>query len=412
MATTYDVIVIGGGAAGLMAAGRAAECGRHVLLLEKNSELGKKLSITGGGRCNIYNAEEDVHRLLAHYGSAEKFLYSAFSQFGVNETQTFFTSRGLEIKVEARKRAFPVSEKASDVVRLMTDYVRRGQVEIRTGATVQAITVGEGRVIGVDIDGEMLTAESYILATGGKSHPETGSTGDGFRWLHDAGHTVAVPTPALVPIAVRDRWIHKLSGTSFDDVKVSFFVDGEKRFTLAGRILCTHFGLSGPLIMNASKKIASLLPEGEVTGGIDLFPKRDVGAVDRYLTEIFDEHKNKSLVNVLKFVAPAGTARVILELLSDIDPETKVHSVTKPQRKALAEVLKRLPFEVTGLMGLDRAIVVDGGLGVEEVDGRTMRSRLYSNLFVTGDVLHIPRPSGGYSLQLCWTTGWVAGSNA
>jgi predicted Rossmann fold flavoprotein len=408
----YDVIVIGGGAAGMIAAGRAAERGRRVLLLEKNGVLGKKLSITGGGRCNITNHQEDLHALLQQYGSAQKFLYSSFAQFGVRETFSFFTERGLPLVTQAKQRVFPQSEKASDVVRCLETYLHQGAVTVQLHAQVEGFEVTDGKLLGVRVNGEVQTAESYILATGGASHPETGSTGDGFRWLADINHTIAQPTPAVVPIATSDSWTHQLSGTSFDDCKITFFVDGVKNFQLKGRILCTHFGLSGPLILNAATKIAQLFPEGEVTAAIDVLPTMDVGAADRHITSIFDHNKNRDLGNVMKIIAPTGTARTILSLLPELNPETKVHSVTKVQRKALATVLKSLPVHVTGLMGMDRAVIVDGGVVLEEIDGKTFRSKKYPELFIIGDVLHINRPSGGYSLQLCWTSGYVAGSAA
>lgn len=412
MESLYDVLVIGGGAAGMMAAGRAAARGRRVLVLEKNGVLGKKLSITGGGRCNITNHQEDLPTLLSNYGEAQKFLYSSFSQFGVKETFAFFSERGLPLVTQAKNRVFPQSEHAPDVVRVLSEYLRSGQVTVQLHADVEGFVLEEKKIVGVRVNGDVLSAGSYILATGGASHPETGSTGDAFDWLKEIGHTVAQPTPAVVPIATSDSWIHQLAGTSFDDIKLNVMVDGVKQFQLKGRVLCTHFGLSGPLILNSATRIAQLFPEGEVTAGIDAYPTMDVGAVDRHITKIFDQNKNRDLGNVMKIIAPTGTSRSILSLLPELNPEGKVHSVTKVQRKALAALLKSLPVHITGLMGLDRAVIVDGGVVLDEIDGRTYRSRKHDNLFVIGDVLHINRPSGGYSLQLCWTSGWVAGMNA
>lgn len=412
MAEHYDVIVVGGGAAGMMAAGRAGERGLRVLLLEKNKQLGKKLSITGGGRCNITNAEENEQLLLAHYGAAEKFLYSSFVQFGTDDTFSFFAGLGLPLVVQAGKRAFPKTEKAMDVVTALITYLKKGNVEVRTNVAVQGFMVEGGTITGVQLKGEVLTADSYILATGGKSRPETGSTGDGFTWLQKLGHTVQNPTPMIVPLAVQDSWVHALAGTSLDESKITFFVAGEKNMVLRGRILCTHFGLSGPLIMNAAGAIADLLHAGPVTAAIDVFPTTDLGALDKKVTETFDANKNKVVKNVMKVIAPAGTAHAILTLVPEIDVEKKVHSVSKAERKKIVHLLKALPLTITGLMGYERAVVADGGLVLKEIDSRTMRSRKYENLFVTGDLLHISRPSGGYSLQLCWTSGWVAGSNA
>lgn len=408
--TTYDVIVIGGGAAGLMAAGRAAENGRRVLLIEKNKNLGEKLKITGGGRCNITNAEENTHLLLANYGTAGKALHSCFAQFGVTDTFDFFSKHDLPLVVQARKRAFPSTEKASDVLQVFENYLKVGGVKIITGEAVKKIIASDERIDGIATDKNSYVASSYILATGGKSHPETGSTGDGFKWLETLQHTVKAPSPTIVPIAVADRWVKQLSGKTLPRIKITFFTDAKKSLPLNGDILLTHFGLSGPLILNAAAKIADLLYQGVVTAKIDLFPKLDLGSLDKHLTKIFDANKNKELKNVAKFFLPNGTSKVILGLLK-IDPELKVHSVTKSQRKQIVNLLKALPIEVTGLMGDDRAVITDGGVTINEIDLKTMRSKLYPNLFIVGDLLHISRPSGGYSLQLCWTTGFIAGSN-
>ncbi|MHB1163515.1 MAG: BaiN/RdsA family NAD(P)/FAD-dependent oxidoreductase [Minisyncoccota bacterium] len=408
----YDVIVIGGGASGMMAAGRAAERGARVLLLEKNAKLGEKLSISGGGRCNITNAEENERLLLSHYGAADKFLHSPFSQFGVNETFSFFESRGLPLKVEAQKRAFPASERASDVVAVLAQYLAQGKVDVRSGVAVEQIIAENGRIEKVQTSAGSFSAKSYVLATGGVSHPETGSTGDGFSWLKALGHSVAAPTPTLVPLRVKEGWVKQLSGISLSRMKITFFSHGIKKFSKSGPLLFTHFGISGPTVLNSSGKVADLLQEGSVRAYVDVFPELDQGALDQKITEIFDANKNKQLKNVMKDFMPAGTSETLLSLLKDIDPETKVHSVTKEARRELSAFLKRVPMIINGLMGLDRAVVADGGLLLTEVDTRTMRSLRCENLFVTGDLLHITRPSGGYSLQLCWTTGFVAGSHA
>ena len=408
----YDVIVIGGGASGMMAAGRAAERGRHVLLLEKNAELGAKLKITGGGRCNIANAEEDELLLLAHYGEARSFLHSPFSQFGLKETFLFFESRGLPLVVQARKRAFPKTEKAIDVFRVLDKYLRQGKVEVRTKANVERIEEQVGRIGAVIVNGKKLVASSFILATGGKSRPETGSTGDGFAWLIELRHKVKEPTPTVVPLAVSEEWVKKLAGISLSAIRIIFFMEGERKISLKGDVLCTHFGLSGPLILNAAGDVADLLHAGAVTAQIDAYPQYDIGSLDKRITLVLDAHKNKVLKNVWNEIAPIGTGHALLPLLEGIDPNIKVCNITKEQRRQIVDLLKALPVTITGFMGYDRAVVADGGLSLEEVDTRTMRSKRYANLYITGDLLHISRPSGGYSLQLCWTTGYVAGSNA
>lgn len=410
MKENFDVLVIGGGAAGMMAAGRAAERGKRVLLLERNKRLGEKLRITGGGRCNITNTEPSERKLLAHYGDAEPLLYSLFSEFGVNSTRTFFEARGLSLKVEANHRAFPESEKALDVVRVLERYLEEGKVVLRTGTTVERIETSAGRISSVLAGGKEYQATSYILATGGLSHPETGSTGDGFTWLRSLKHRVEKPTPTIVPLRIRESWVKRLSGKKMTDAKITFFVPGGKKFSKTGTLLFTHFGLSGPTILNAAGQVADLMQEGQVEARIDVYPGMDLGILDRHITSVFDQTKNKLLRNVFKELVPPGMGDILISLIPGIDSEKKVHSVTKEERRLIASLLKALPLTVDGLMGFERAVVADGGLLMSEIDVRTLRSRKYDNLYIVGDLLHITRPSGGYSLQLCWTTGYVAGN--
>lgn len=404
----YDVIVIGGGAAGMMAAGRAGQNGRKVLLLEKNKNLGEKLKITGGGRCNITNAESNQQLLLANYGQAKKFLHSCFSQFGVADTFEFFTSRGLPLIVQAGKRAFPKTEKAIDVFRVLEKYLKQGGVEVISNIKVDKIIVKDSKIEKIIAGKKEFTAKKYILATGGQSHPETGSTGDGFTWLKNLGHTVRQPSPTVVPLAVSTAWVKELAGKTFPNIKITFFVNGKKSLAVKGDVLLTHFGLSGPLILNSAVKVADMLHDGAVSAKIDLFPNLDLGGLDKYITKVFDDNKNKVLKNVFKLITPQGAAGVILNLLS-IDPELKINSVTKVQRKQMVDLLKALPIEITELMGYDRAVITDGGVALSEINTKTMQSKKITNLYIVGDLLHINRPSGGYSLQLCWTTGFVAG---
>jgi predicted Rossmann fold flavoprotein len=413
----YDVVVVGGGSAGLMAAGRAAELGKRVLLLEKNRRVGEKLRISGGGRCNITNAEEDERMLMRAYGRAEQFLYSTFAQFGNKNTFTFFEQKNLPLVVQARKRAFPKSEKAPDVVKTLEAYVRKGGVEVKTGAEVTAVLSENKKITGVACGKQAYSAKEYIFATGSLSHPETGSTGDGFKWLKDLGHTVVQPTPTIVPIKVADEWIHTLAGTSLSFMKITFFVDADgkprKAFSKTGKILFTHFGLSGPLILNSSSQVADLLYAGVVTARIDAYPHTDLGALEKNILAVFDAHKNKALKNVLKEAVPNGMIKGVLMLLEGkMNTSIKVHSVSRLERKMIAQLLKALPLTIEGLMGFDRAVIADGGVPLDEVDMRTMRSKVVPNLLIIGDLLHVNRPSGGYSLQLCWSTGYVAGSHA
>ena len=410
----YDLIVIGGGASGMMAAGRAAELGRKVLLLEKNRTMGEKLKISGGKRCNITNAEDDVHSMLKMYGKAEQFLYSLFAQFGVKETFSFFESRGLPLVVQARKRAFPHTEKAADVFRVLDAYMKKGGVVVRTNTPVTRVEKNkDGTIAAVYSGTERFSAPAYIFATGSVSHPETGSTGDGFAWLAQLGHTVHKPTPTIVPLATKEEWSKKLAGTSLSFMKITFYTEGKKSFSLTGKVLFTHFGLSGPLILNSASKVADLLYSGQVTATIDAYPHTDLGALEKKVIAAFDSNKNKTLKNVIKEFVPEGTHTGIALLLADyVDITKQVNLVSREERKRTVRLLKELPLTITGLMGFDRAVVADGGVPLSEVDMRTMRSKKVSNLYVTGDLLHITRPSGGYSLQLCWSTGFVAGSHA
>ena len=419
MTEHFDVIVIGGGASGLMAAGRAAENGAKVLLLEKNKKMGEKLKITGGGRCNITNAEYDTHELLRHYGPAGKFLFSAFAKFGVKETFSFFEGRGLPLVIEARKRAFPSTHKAMDVYNVLEKYVKGGNTTIKLNSPVTKVNFERGHIISISCSSQEYFASNFIFATGGATHRETGSTGDGFGWLKKIGHTVVDPTPSIVPLSVADAWVKKLSGITLEEMKITFFTDGVKSFSKNGRLLFTHFGLSGPLILNSASKVSDLLRSGTVTAIIDPFPSEDLGALEKRIIGVFDQNKNKMLKNVLGEIVSAGIYKGILSLIADdpdtkekIDVEKKVHSITINERKTLVHLVKSLPVTITSLMGEDRAVVSDGGVSLEEIDMRTMKSKVVDNLYVTGDLLHINRPSGGYSLQLCWTTGYIAGSEA
>ncbi len=408
----YDLIVIGGGASGLMAAGRAAELGARVLLLEKNKRLGEKLRISGGGRCNITNAEPDPRTLLKSYGKAEQFLYSLFAQFGVKDTFNFFESRGLPLVTQGRQRVFPTSEKAEDVVNVLNGYVRHGNITVHTDAAVTKVHHGPAGVEGVSVGETRYQANSYIFATGSVSHPETGSTGDGFAWLRALGHTVRTPTPTIVPLKTKDKWPALLPGTTLSNMKITFFVDGKKAFSKTGKILFTHFGISGPLILNCAGEVADLLHEGVVTAHIDACPEQDLGPLEKHLVAVFDANKNKLLKNVLKDAIEPGAAKAALVLLGSELINKKVHSITKEERKTLTHLIKALPLTIEGLMGFDRAVVADGGVPLSEVDMRTMKSKKIANVYLTGDLLDINRPSGGYSLQLCWSSGFVAGTAA
>lgn len=409
----WDVAVIGGGPAGLMAAGRAAECGAEVLLMEKNETLGKKLLITGGGRCNLTNNETDVRKFLEKFKDRRKFLFSAFAQWSVEETLDFFHSRKLETKVEEGGRVFPISDKAASVFKVLTDYVREGRVTVALGNPVREIIGSGGKIGSLRLEnGAIVYARAFVLATGGKSRPETGSTGDGFGWLEKLGHVITPPDPSLVPLAIKDGWVKKLPGVVLPDIKLTAFQNGVKQISRKGRVLFTHVGISGPTVLNMSKDVGELMKYGTVTLSIDLFPELGYGDLNAKLQAIFKENSNKKFRNILGSFIPVAALQPIVVERSGINPNTFCHSITREERLGLIKLLKEVSMQVDKLLGAEKAIVTSGGVSPAEIDFKTMRSRLFPNLYIVGDLLDIDRPSGGYSLQLCWTTGYVAGTAA
>ncbi|MBP9836479.1 MAG: NAD(P)/FAD-dependent oxidoreductase [Candidatus Pacebacteria bacterium] len=406
----YDVIVIGGGPAGMIAAGQAASRGAKVLLVEKNPDVGKKLLITGGGRCNVTNAEEDTRKLLANYKDSGKFLFSAFAQHSVSDSLKFFHEHGMDTKVEDNGRVFPTTDSAKTVQELLKKFLMAGKVKITNQTEVKEILHKNTKVVGLKLaDNTIQEARSYILATGGKSRPETGSTGDGFVWLKDLGHTITEPDVSLVPITIKENWISQLAGITLDSVKITVSQDSKKQLSRMGKILFTHVGVSGPTILNMSKNIRELLDYGQVKLMIDLFPTLTEGELDKNLTKIF-QTSNKQFKNSLTPLLPSNLANTIASL-SSIPLETESNSITRDNRKRLVKLLKTLPLSVKGLLSTDKAIITSGGVALTEINFKTMQSRLFDNLYIVGDLLNIDRPSGGYSLQLCWTTGFVAGDS-
>ncbi len=409
----WDTVVIGGGPSGMMAAGTAAALGARVILIEKNATLGKKLLITGGGRCNVTNAEIDTKKLLAKFGKAGKFLFSAFAQWGVVDTLEFFHGHGMQTKIENELRVFPVSNKAQSVWDVLSGYMRDGKVSIVTGAPAESFITADNKIItGVQLaNGDIVQGKSFVLATGGKSHPETGSTGDGFGWLRSLGHTIIDTAPALVPLKLSDPWIKNLQGVSIPLVRFSVLQNDKRQAVHKGKLLFTHFGISGPTILNMSNEVRELLEYGTVTIVADLLPTLDHKRADTAIQNVFKAHSNKMFKNITTEFLPTAIIQVLGEL-AGIDNKTPCHSISRETRLRLVQFLKALPMHVSGVLGLEKAIITSGGVVLEEVDFKTMRSRKIPNLYLTGDILNIARPSGGYSLQLCWTTGTVAGKHA
>lgn len=409
----YDVAVIGGGPAGMMAAGRAAELGVDVILIEKNKSLGKKLLITGGGRCNLTNNESDARRFLAKFKNKQKFLFSPFSQFGVKESLDWFHTHNLETKVEAEGRVFPASNSAKSVLDTLVAYMSKYKVKIQTDTIIDGFEVEKNKITGIKIKNsqDIIKAKTFILATGGKSRPDTGSTGEAFSWLKNLGYKISESDAALVPIKTKETWVKNLAGISLADVKLKIFQNNKKQAEGIGKILFTHFGLSGPLILNMSQTISELLKHGSVELFLDLRTGLDEKVVDKELQDLFKTRLNKKLANSLIGAVPSALSPVLIEL-AGINPNKAVNGLERKKRLILVKLLKDLPLTVSGMMGLDKAITTSGGIDLTDLDLKSMSSKSHKNLFLIGDVLNIDRPSGGYSLQLCWTTGYVAGTHA
>lgn len=404
----WDVLVIGGGPAGMMCAGQASARGLRVLLLEKNPDVGQKLSITGGGRCNLTNATFNNRELLKKYAEAEPFLYSAFAQHSVSESLAFFQGLGLETKTEAENRVFPASDKAADVVVVLKNLIAKSGVAVRTGVAVKDILTQNKQIIGVDTTDGVIEARSIVIACGGLSHSYTGSTGDGYTWLKKLGHHLILPKPSLVPITLKNTWGGTLAGTTVNDTDISLYQEQQLLYRTTGKVLFTHDGLSGPGILNLSQKISEALAHGEVSLKLNLLPNISEEELNEHLKAATISHPNKKLKNLIETQLSEKLTSVVLAQ-GQVDGERTVNTLTRQERHRLIQTIRGFKVEVKGLLGQDKAIVTSGGVDLKEIDFRTMSSLFYPNLYIIGDMLNINRPSGGYSLQLCWTTGYVAG---
>jgi predicted Rossmann fold flavoprotein len=407
----FDVVVIGGGPAGMLAAGRAGELGAKVALLEKNDSLGRKLLITGKGRCNITQAEFNDQKFIKTLGKRGKFLFSSLSIFGPEKVIEFFAKRGLKTKIERGGRVFPVSDRARDVLRVLEKYLRENKVKVFYNAEVINLEKEREKISGVNIEDGKIIAQKYILCAGGKAYPATGSTGDGYVWLKQLGHTIVDPRPALAPLQIKEAWPKVAQGLSLKNVGVSLWQKGQKQTERFGEMLFTHFGVSGPIILDLSREAGELLEKGQVELRLDLKPALNLEKLDERLKRDSQVFSNKNFRNYLPELLPAKLINPIIEL-SQIAPDRKLNSLRKEERKALTKILKNLKLTVTQVLGFDQAIVTSGGVALKEVNSKTLRSRKISNLFFAGEILDLDGPTGGYNLQICWSTGYAAGTYA
>ena len=411
------VAVIGGGAAGMMAAAAAAECGHEVSIYEKNEKLGKKIYITGKGRCNLTN-ECDVEDLLRAVCVNRKFLYSAFYGFTSQDTILCFEEQGMKTKTERGNRVFPVSDHSSDVIKALSEKLKRCGVRVFLNSEVKEIILKEDsrvlsgagkRVCGVSLSsGETKEADAVIVATGGLSYQATGSTGDGYRFAREAGHQVTKLSPSLVPLETEGGLAQQMQGLSLRNVEVSV-CDGKKElYREFGEMMFTHFGVTGPLILTASSRIQEKLSCHPLQMYIDLKPALSVEQLDARILREFEAAKNKQFKNILGTLFPAKMIPVMIQCCQ-IPGEKVIHDITKEERKRLAELTKRFPLTLTGLRDYNEAVITRGGVSVKEIDPATMESRLVSGLYFAGEVLDLDAVTGGFNLQIAWSTGYAAG---
>ena len=406
-----NVIVVGGGAAGMMAAVFAARNGQNVQLLEKNEKLGKKLFITGKGRCNITNAA-DIEDLFTAVISNPKFLYSGFYSFTNQQVIDFFEELGVKTKIERGERVFPVSDHSSDVIAAFSRELKSLGVSVSLHTEVRELLCEQDKVCGVLLtNGKKMKADAVIVATGGISYPSTGSTGDGYRFAKETGHRVTELLPSLVPMEVRQWYAKELQGLSLRNIEICI-TDGKKKlYEEFGEMLFTHYGVTGPVILSASSVVGKTLRKKELTLHIDLKPALSEEQLDKRILREFDANHNKQYKNSIDSLFPAKLKPVMIEL-SEIEPEKKVNEITKEERQRLVHLIKDFTMTLTGLRGYNEAIITKGGISVKEIDPGTMESKKMKGLYFAGEVLDLDAVTGGYNLQIAWSTGYLAGINA
>lgn len=407
----YQVIVVGGGAAGMMAAGQAAKAGKQVLLLEKKEHLGKKIEISGKGRCNITNIA-NVSDFIHNYPGNGRFLHGILRDFDNVALREFLAHYGVETKVERGGRVFPVADKAEVVVEAFLAFLKESGVKILTGIAAEEILVENGRVSGVQGAGKKFLAPAVIICTGGASYPGTGSNGDGFRFARKLGHNVVTPRPALIPLQAAEPWVKELQGLSLRNVEASLWIGGKKKAAEFGEMLFTHFGVSGPIILTLSRQAGDALRAGEsVKLQINLKPALNYEQLDQRVQRDFQKYSNKEFKNALDDLLPRSLIPVMIRL-SGINPEIVVHQINREQRKRLLFLLQELPLSITGTLAIEAAIVTAGGVDVKEINPKTMASKRLEGLYWAGEVVDVDGITGGFNLQAAFAMGYRAGRAA
>ncbi len=406
----YNVIIIGAGPAGLLAAGRAAELGGNVLILEKMRAEGRKLLITGKGRCNITN-NATIPEFITHVFPNGKFLRNAFSQFFSQDIIDLLEKYGVDVTLERGGRYFPTSNKSADILQALLKWTKELNVEIRTGNRVEKLLVEDGAIKGVRAYGEIFLAEKVILATGGKSYPATGSTGDGYELARQVGHKIEKPIPALVPVETKGSTAQKLQGLNLKNVKAVVWIDGKKAGEAFGEMIFTHFGLSGLIILTLSRiMVKALQNEQKVEITVDLKPALDEQKLDRRLQRDLNEHGKKQLINIFRSWLPASMIPVFIELL-ELDPEKACHQVSGKERKRIRHLMKNLRFDISHSRSFKEAIITAGGISTNEIRPKTMESKFVRGLYFAGEIIDLDAETGGYNLQIAYSTGWLAGNS-
>lgn len=400
-----DVVVVGGGAAGMMCAYQAAMRGLSVILFDPNRQLGRKVRITGKGRCNLTN-NCDIRTFMSNIPGDGRFLYSALNRFSPSDTIAFFESNGLPLKTERGNRVFPVSDNANDVAGLMARLCERAGVKTVRGR-VKRILKSNGEVSGVDTAEGKTSCSAVAVCTGGKSYPLTGSDGSGYRFAEESGHTVIPPRPSLVPLESDDNYCAEMQGFSLKNVNLTVYEDGKSIFTEQGEMLFTHFGISGPLVLSASSHMRNV-GKAEYKASIDLKPALDEKKLDARILRDFEKYSNKEFKNALNDLA-GNTMIPVLVRLSGIPENAKVNEITREQRKNLVHLFKNFPVRISGTRPIDEAIVTAGGVSTKEINPRTMESKIVKGLYFAGEVLDLDGYTGGFNLQIAWSTGYVAG---